>query len=442
MSAPRFDVKTFGCKVNTYDTGLLQKRLHASGFIHDPEQPSVHILNSCAVTAEATKEAVRQARRIKAKNPLATVVLTGCAAQVDGAIVDDVPAIDLVIANSHKNDLEDILKKHFRGELESKILRSNIFRNENLGEGGGEERGHTRSYVKIQDGCNSFCSFCVIPFARGKSRSLTVPMILQRLRELSAKGINEVVLTGVHIGDYLDEETYGGPYALDDLVEQVLNQTEIPRIRLTSLEPIEITNKLMDLYDNPKMCPHFHMSLQSLSTPVLAGMRRKYTAEQVGESLLWIKERHPQAFVGLDVIVGFPGETDALFEETLANLERWPWSRIHVFPYSERSGTRANEMSDSVPWATRKERARKLRELSQQRYDLLASAQMGKEKDVMAVQYKNDHLHCLSRDYWDIKVEGHTEVTPGSLHRMKIRGYQRASQGRMNGYLVGEFIHV
>ncbi len=438
MSSTSFSVQTFGCKVNTYDTGLLQKRLHAAGFVHDPNEASVHILNSCAVTAEATKEAIRQARRIKAKKPLATVVLTGCAAQVDGALLDDVPAIDLIVANSHKNDLEEILKKYFRGELKEKVLRSNIFRNEQLGEGGGEEKSHTRSYLKIQDGCNSFCSFCVIPFARGKSRSLTVPMILDRIRDLESQGTKEVVLTGVHIGDYLDEETFGGPFALDDLVEQVLNNTQIPRVRLTSLEPIELTEKLMQLFKNPKMCPHFHMSLQSLSTPVLQGMRRNYSAEQVGDALTWIAKEHPEAFVGLDVIVGFPGETEELFQETLENLKKWPWSRIHVFPYSERSGTRAEGMSGSVPWVERKERAKILRELSRERYDLLAAQQVGTVKQVLLLNNQKQQGQSLSEDYWDVWMEDVQDWVPGKIEQVRIRGYERASQNRMNGLLVGE----
>lgn len=438
MTTHRFQVQTFGCKVNTYDTGLLQKRLHQAGFVHDPEQASVHILNSCAVTAEATKEAIRQARRIKSKNPLATVVLTGCAAQVDGELIDQVPAIDLVVANSHKSDLEEILKKYFRGELKSKVWRSNIFRNEKLGVGGGEELGHTRSYLKIQDGCNSFCSFCVIPFARGKSRSIAVPVILNKMNSLYEQGVNEVVLTGVHIGDYLDEETYGGPFALDDLVEQVLVNTKIPRVRLTSLEPIELTEKLMDLYKNPKLCPHFHMSLQSLSSPILKAMRRNYTAEQVESSLRWIAKEHPQAFVGLDVIVGFPGESEELFLETYENLKKWPWTRIHVFPYSERAGTRAGEMTDSVPWEIRKKRAKILRELSQERYDQLAATQVGLEKEVMILKHRTHSSQTLSHDYWDVLLDKDEDLAAGSLHRVRIRGYERASQNRINGFLIGE----
>ena len=432
-----FKVQTFGCKVNTYDTGLLQKRLHQAGFISDPEKPSVHILNTCAVTAEATKEALKQARRLKSKNPLATVVLTGCAAQVDGDLIDKAPGVDLIVANSHKGELEEILKKYFLGEIKTKVFRSNIFRNEKLGEGGGEETSHTRSYLKIQDGCNSFCTFCVIPYARGKSRSLPVNLIIEKIKDLEKKSVKEVVLTGVHIGDYCDEDSFGGPYKLDDLVEQVLRNTKIPRIRLTSLEPIELTEKLMDLFENPKMCPHFHMSLQSLSSPVLKAMKRKYGSQEVGDSLKWISEKFPQAFIGLDVITGFPGETEELFLETVENLKKWPWTRIHVFPYSERSGTRAAIMEGSVPVHIRKERAKVLRELSLERYDLKAADQVGLVKSVITLKSPQGVTKSLSDDYWDVLIKDDIERSPGEELFVKIVGYERSQKDRVNGFLVG-----
>jgi threonylcarbamoyladenosine tRNA methylthiotransferase MtaB len=434
-------VQTFGCKVNTYDSGLLQKKLSHAGFELSPASPSVYVLNSCAVTAEATKEALRTARKIKKEQPGATVVLTGCAAQVDGALVDQADGVDLVIANSHKQDFTQLLKDYLTGKNQEKVHRSNIFRNEDLGEGGGEELGHTRSYLKIQDGCNSFCSFCVIPFARGKSRSLPVPTLLDKIRSLSAQGVNEVVLTGVHIGDYLDEQTPGGPFALDDLVEQVLRNTSVPRIRLTSLEPVELTDKLMGLYKNPRLCPHFHMSIQSLSTPILHAMRRNYNEDQVKESLFKIQAQLPHAFVGLDVIVGFPGETEELFQRTLSHLQQWPWSRIHVFPYSERSGTRAEKMADvSVPWPERKQRAKILQELSRERYHQKALDQLGSLKNILLLGNNgSSNLKGLSEDYWPVHVDRQDPtLAAGSVHPVKIKGFERGAAGSAHGFLWGE----
>ena len=438
MDSINFQTETFGCKVNTYDSGLIQKKLKKVKWTDNLKNPSVHIINSCAVTAKASQEALKQARRIKSKNPEATVVLTGCAAQVDGSLTDSFPHVDLVIGNSHKERLTELLEQHFRLKLKQKVFRSNIFKNENPGEGGGEELSHTRSYLKIQDGCNSFCGFCVIPFARGKSRSLTVPMILSKLRELETKGLNEVVLTGVHIGDYRDEKTYGGPFQLDDLVEQVLFNTKIPRIRLTSLEPVELTEKLMTLFKNPRLCPHFHISLQSFSTPVLKSMGRKYTAEEVKRSLDWIFRDCPRAFVGLDMITGFPGETEKLFEETHENLKARPWTRIHVFPYSERPGTRGSRMKNQVPWTVRKHRAELLRKLSEKRYNNIAEKQIGKQKEILLLKEKGDFVQGLSRDYWNVLIKSKKSFSKGDLIPVKISSYHKTKKGSMKGFLTGE----
>ena len=434
---PDFRVHTFGCKVNTYDTGLLQKHLLEGGFELSKGETKIHILNSCAVTQEATREAARKARKIKRDQPDATVVLTGCAAQVDGKIVDAAEEIDLIVANSHKGELADILTNYFSGEIKEKVYRANIFRNEKLGIGGGEEAHHTRSFLKIQDGCNSFCTFCIIPYARGKSRSLPVPILLQKINELTEAGVKEVVLTGVHIGDYLDEETPGGAFDLADLVEEVLLKTSIPRIRLTSLEPIELGEKLFEKFQDERMCNHFHMSIQSANTEILAKMKRKYTAQDVEWSLNEIAKRFSDPFVGMDVIVGFPGETDKHFQDTYDRLNNLPWTRIHVFPYSERDGTRAPLLDGSVPVHVRKERGKILRQLSSERFDRQAATQLGQVKKVLLLNgQKGQMTRGLSRDYWDIFLpELHNNLNQEIS--IKVTGYNRDQMGQLKGYLTG-----
>ncbi len=439
-TAHSFDVKTFGCKVNTYDTGLLQKRLQASGFLQPSEQGQIHILNTCAVTHEATKEAIRQARRLRKQDPDSTIVLTGCAAQVDGSFLDELKEVDLVIANSHKGDLEKILKEHLSGETQQKVYRSNIFRNESLGEGGGVELAHTRSFLKIQDGCNSFCTFCIIPYARGKSRSLSTASLVASIQNLHNQGVNEVVLTGVHIGDYLDEETQG---RLEDLIEAVLSQTTMPRLRLSSLEPIELSERLLDLFQNPRMCPHFHMSIQSAQSKVLKEMKRHYTAEKVEWSLTAIQQKVHGAFVGMDVIVGFPGETEEEFQETVARLRRTPWTRIHVFPYSERQGTRAALSEDVVPVAERKKRSQVLRELSFERYSLWASEQIGLVKKALLLKETKQHpvSRALTRDYWPVQLNQKlADDLLGQEVDVRITGAD--TQNGEEGTLFGEVMHA
>lgn len=451
----KFQIHSFGCKVNTYDSGLVQKNMARHGFVSSQDADSrIHVLNTCAVTSEATKEAVRLIRRLKAKDPFSTVVVTGCAAQVDTDSFADLPGADLIVANSHKGELPRILDQHFKGTLPSRILKSNIFRKEDLEAGGGLEESHSRAFLKIQDGCNSFCSYCIIPYARGKSRSIPIKDLVLRVNELALQGIEEFVLTGVHIGDYQDESR---PEAgkLEDLIEVLLEKTKVQRFRLTSLEPVEVSERLLNLYASERLCRHFHMSIQSAATPVLKDMKRQYGEAQVRESLQRIRERLPGAFIGMDVIAGFPTETEELFEQTYRVLDETPWTRLHVFPYSERKGTRA-ETFVQLPMEVRKARARRLRELSLSRFQSEARQQLGQQKQILLLRSKAKDPGVrlgISRDYWNIRVEDATPQSPdpavssaaplvGGESELKIivTGYQFEKSPRMEGLLTGRII--
>lgn len=416
---------TFGCKVNTYDTGLLQQRFAETAV--EAAQPKVaqkkiHIINSCAVTAEATNEALRRARQLKRSEPDSVIVLTGCAAQVDAKIVDIASEVDLVIANSHKTEIRSIIENFLKTEgLRAKVFRSNIFRKEDLEPGGGVENFHTRSFLKVQDGCNSFCSFCVIPYARGKSRSLGVRDIIKRISELVLLGVKEVVLTGIHIGDYLDEPT-GADFT--ELIRQVLGETSVARIRLSSFEPIEISEEMLKLFTDDRLCPHFHMSIQSASSKVLADMKRKYSVAQVRHTLEQINKWVPHAFVGMDVIAGFPTETKAHFEESFLNLITSPWNKIHVFPYSERQGTRAALLAEKVEVRERKLRARRLRELSDERFKQTIQRQLGSKKKVLILKNAAHGAVGLSRDYFSVDFASYSvdpAVSPAA-NRFELNG--------------------
>ena len=342
MTKRTFTLHTFGCKVNRFDSGYLHEQLSQAGYCHDPSpQAQVHILNTCAVTQTASKEAVKRLRQIKAKNPLCTTILTGCSAQVDTDLFSSLGAADLIVANSHKPHLVQILQDYFSNRLKSKVIKSNIFKENHLQDKGKNPPHETRAFVKIQDGCSSFCTFCIIPFARGKSRSLSIGSLVRQVQNLHENSIKEVVLTGVHIGDYKDSDTPGKNH-LAQLVESLLQHTDISRIRLSSLEPIELTLSLLKLFSNPRMCPHFHMSIQSVNTEVLKQMKRKYQKEQVLECFQAIRDYVPGAFIGMDIIVGFPSENTFQFEDTYESLCQSPWTRLHVFPYSERKGTWAS----------------------------------------------------------------------------------------------------
>ncbi|MGE0764079.1 MAG: tRNA (N(6)-L-threonylcarbamoyladenosine(37)-C(2))-methylthiotransferase MtaB [Bdellovibrionales bacterium] len=407
---PSVSVETFGCKVNTYDTGLIQHKLEQAGFQFSTSATEVaetgggrriHVLNSCAVTAEATAQALRQARRLKREDPDSFVVVTGCSAQVDTERFQDVDSVDLVVANSHKGELPELLKRLSAGETLDRVYKSNIFKKEDVEAGGGEELGHTRSFLKIQDGCDSFCTFCVIPFARGKSRSIEPEALAAKIQEIESRGVNEVVLTGVHIGDYVSKDGRG----LADLVEYVLQNTKVPRIRLSSLEPVELTLPLIELYDDPRMCSHFHMSIQSVSTTVLSKMKRKYSAQQVTDALLMLADKVPCAYVGMDVIAGFPEESEQEFEDTFKRLSDAPWTRLHVFPYSARPNTYAARALKTIEHSLVKERAARLRQLSADRHATHAISQIGQEKKVLWLKHnasKTALPQGLARDYWTV----------------------------------------
>ena len=438
-----FVVHTFGCKVNTYDGGLIQKNMTTNGFKLgigrlsldnlDKAKTQIHILNTCAVTAEATKEAVKTIRKIKAQQPFSTIVVTGCAAQVDTGAFENLPGADLVIANYHKGLLPDLLKKHFRGELSQKTFKSNIFKKEELEADGGEEASHTRTFLKIQDGCNSFCSFCIIPYARGKSRSISIAHIVEKVNQVVAEGKKEVVLTGVHIGDYEDNGKN-----MDDLVEAVLAKTTISRVRLSSLEPIEISDRLLAMYENPRLCAHFHMSIQSADTETLHQMKRKYTENEVEVALHKIS-KVKDVFVGMDVIAGFPSETEEQFENTYKRLSETPWTRLHVFPYSERSGTRAAIM-DQVPHHVRKERAARLRELSLHRFQAEALKQVGNVHQTLILNKASRKAEGLTRNYWPVRLnlsEEKLKELAGQELKVKITGVNfETGEGQLEGVIL------
>ncbi len=445
-------VKTYGCKVNTYDSGLLEKRLsgfYSSGIVSEDastitSRRPIFVLNTCAVTRDATQEAVREVKRIRAKNADGVIVVTGCAAQVDTESFTDMTEADLIIANSHKAHIESIIADFLAGRSDTKVFKSNIFKKDDFEPGGGNESQHSRSFLKIQDGCNSFCTFCVIPFARGKSRSLPIDELVARVNEIESQGFREVVLTGVHIGDY--------EFGLENLVESLLERTTMPRFRLGSLEPIELSDRLLSLFGNDRLCRHFHMSIQSASTSILHGMKRKYGSEEVEFALRAIADRVPGSFVGMDVIAGFPGESEEDFQDTFLRLSDLPWSRIHVFPYSERPGTYALRLDGKVEGGSLHRRASRLRELSFDRQMRESAAQVGMIKQVLWLKGvpqlgRADSVATgsiavqkgLARDYWPVEVRVPADFIPDFAVESSVRIVGREMRkGRQDAVLLGE----
>jgi threonylcarbamoyladenosine tRNA methylthiotransferase MtaB len=269
--------------------------------------------------------------------------------------------------------------------------------------------------------------------------------LVTRVHELQTGGACEVVLTGVHIGDY-EDHVGTRQMLLHDLVAAILEKTTLPRIRLSSLEPVELTAELIALFENERLCPHFHMSIQSANTRILSAMRRKYDAKAVETSLELIARKVPNAFVGMDVIAGFPGETEEEFLDTYERLSRLPWTRLHVFPYSERPGTKAATYEGRLPRDVKALRAQRLRDLSSARFSALALNQVGTHKKVLVLKNQGQgagFIETLSRDYWPVRLsEGPQGLLPGSEISVQIRAFDQSEASRMDGVLLGRYVQL
>ncbi len=392
MIAGHYVIRTLGCKANWSDSQLLEAELLRRGWkpvdSKSGNSARLCLVNSCTVTDEADRQSRRLAARLSREHPEAAIIVTGCAAEVDPERLTRSEGIHYVIGNRDKPGLVDLVLRATEGPREEgpavvlgraegyEEMRSRhpVDRDWPLPDLGWGEllagtSARTRAFLKIQEGCNAFCTYCVIPYGRGPSRSLRVEEVADRVRRLAEEGLREVVLTGTNIGDYGTD--WSDVPRLEELLEVLVGSTAIERVRLSSLDPIEITPELTAMMESvPRLMPHFHVSLQSASSRVLRLMKRKYSLPHALECLGRIaRTRRPDGpvHVGMDVITGFPGETDQDFEAGLAALESAPWTRLHVFPYSERAGTPALRLEGVVPQAVRNERAQRLRELSLKR---------------------------------------------------------------------------
>lgn len=349
-----------GCKVNAYETEAMQQILEEAGYEIVPfsEYADVYVINTCSVTNMADRKSRQMLHRAKKQNPDAIVVGAGCYVQTKEAqaLVDE--SIDIVIGNNKKHELVPLLREYEASHRKMACVADINHEKQTYEELTlSRTAEHTRAFIKVQDGCNQFCTYCIIPFARGRVRSRELPDVLQEIRTLAKSGYREVVLTGIHLSSY----GVDNGESLLHLIEAVHELEGIERIRLGSLEPRIVTDAFAKrLSELPKICPHFHLSLQSGCDTVLSRMNRRYdTAEyEVGCALLRRYFEHPA--ITTDVIVGFPGETDEEFETTERYLERIHFYEMHIFQYSRREGTKAAAMPDQVPEAVKKERSEKL----------------------------------------------------------------------------------
>ncbi len=344
-----------GCKVNAYETESMQEMLKQHGYeiVDFKEQADVYIINTCSVTNMADHKSRQMLHQAKKRNPKAVIVAAGCYVQTAGEAVKEDLSIDILIGNNQKSSLPALLDEYF-GERISNIIDINdgIQPYEELGSVTPSE--HTRAFLKVQDGCNQFCSYCIIPYARGRVRSRDPKKVYEEVCQLAKEGYGEIVLTGIHLSSYQAGEDFG----LLELIQMLHEIDGIRRIRLGSLEPRIVTEAFAGaLSEMPKICPHFHLSLQSGCDETLKRMNRKYDTAEYREKCELLRKYFDHPAITTDVIVGFPGETDEEFARTEQFLRQIEFYEMHVFPYSKRKGTKAATMPDQIPEAKKKERS-------------------------------------------------------------------------------------
>ncbi|HLH75864.1 MAG TPA: tRNA (N(6)-L-threonylcarbamoyladenosine(37)-C(2))-methylthiotransferase MtaB [Candidatus Binataceae bacterium] len=406
----RFAIATLGCKVNQYDSAVIEHRLGAAGMEQaDFDQPAdVYIVNTCTVTDRADVESRRLARRARRRNPNARVIMTGCMAQANPASLAALTEVDAVVG---LNRLDDLVAAA-RGGAAARVMVSNLRKSRPALEiGAVVPAGQTRAYLKLQEGCDQFCSFCIVPTSRGTSRSVPPRRVLEVLEQLHREGFKEVILSGVHLGGY--GRDLSPPSTLQVLLEMIAQRSPIRRLRLSSIDPEELSDPIIDLVAaGDPFCPHFHLPLQAGEDEVLTWMRRRYRRDEFRGLVERIMERMPAAAIGTDLIAGFPGESAQHFDRYLSFVRDLPLAYFHVFPYSLRSGTTAAKLAGQVAPADITRRAEILRELGEQRRREFAARFMGERLAVLieeAREPSSGMLRGYSRNYIKVLVRGTDE---------------------------------
>ena len=374
-----------GCKVNAYETEAMQEMLEQAGYEIVPfkEGADVYIINTCTVTNIADRKSRQMLHRARKMNPDAVVVAAGCYVQAqEGKEVD--PCIDIVLGNNHKKDLVSVLEEYLEnrraalGYAVEDLGNTHEYEELHLTKPG----EHTRAYIKVQDGCNQFCTYCIIPYTRGRVRSRQMEDVLCEVRDLAQNGYQEVVLTGIHLSSYGID--FDGERHLLDLIRAVNEIEGIKRIRLGSLEPGIVTEEFAEALSRmEKICPHFHLSLQSGCDATLKRMNRKYNSQEYFERCQILRRYFDHPALTTDVIVGFPGETEEEFQQSLAFVDKVDFYETHIFKYSRRAGTRADAMPDQIPESTKAQRSAIMLELDEKKRRAYEESYVGKEVEVL-----------------------------------------------------------
>lgn len=429
---------TLGCKVNQCDSAAMALELQSANFVLAPFNTfaDAYIINTCTVTAQADFQARQLIRRALRQNPFARIVVTGCYAQIQAEALSRIDGVTLVVGNDHKHKITELLGQSSSDRR--RIWAGDIFQQGQFPpQPASKLTGRTRAFLKVQDGCNAFCSYCIVPFARGKSRSLSVSGVLEGARNFIMQDCREIVLTGIHLGYYghdLHPRT-----DLAETLEMLLSQNPETRFRLSSIESNEISDELLGLfgkYDN--LCSHLHIPLQSGDDSILKMMKRRYDTDCYRALIEKISRRVNDIAIGMDVMVGFPGEGEKEFAHTVKLLEELPAAYLHVFPYSERPGTAALAIYPKVPERTKKERAAVLRALGAQKRQAFAMRFPGKILPVLVEQSRDKKTGLykgFSHNYLPVLLDKPPLSLVNNIVPVRIEKY---CEGKLTGRVFHE----
>ena len=411
---PSVGILSLGCKVNTYESEYIRNILEQRGYeIKDfTDKCDIYIINTCTVTNTSDTKSSKMLRRARKENPDAIIVAMGCF--IESNKDNPIPGIDIVIGNRDKDKVPDLIDEYLKNK--ERIIRlykgrTDIFEDMYIT----NFPGRTRAFVKIQDGCDNFCSYCIIPFVRGKCRSKDKDKVIEEITALVNNGYKEVVLTGIHTGSYgrdLD-------ISFADLLNEIIKIEGLKRLRISSIEATELNEDILNILKNSNIIvDHLHIPLQAGSNEILKSMNRKYDLKYFEDKIAEIRSIRPDISITTDIIVGFPGETEELFKETLNTVKRINFSKVHVFPYSERKGTKSERLPNKIPTNIKKDYVKRLIELSKELEIEYASKFIGKELEILVEQTKDDFAYGHTSNYLNVKVKGN--LPHNELIKVKI----------------------
>lgn len=422
---------TLGCKVNTYETEVNIELFKEKGYEIVPftDKADVYIINTCSVTNQSDVKSRKMIREAVKRGEDAIVVVMGCYSQIKYLEAAAIPGVSIVIGTNNKTNILDLIEEYKKNKKQIvKIFDLKDIKFENMSLD--KYENHTRAFVKIQDGCNNYCAFCIIPYSRGNVRSKEKNLVIKEISTLAENGYKEVVLTGIHTGHYgMDLKEYD----FSDLLREIEKIDKLKRIRISSIECVELNDKFMEtLKNSTKIVNHIHIPLQSGSDTILKSMNRRYDMKKFIEIIEEIKKIRPNIAITTDVIVGFPGETDELFNETVESIKKIGFTELHVFPYSKREGTPAAKMSNQVDGNIKKERVKKLISLSEELKNKYYRSLEGLEEDLLVERYIDGYLVGHLSNYGLCKVKSDKKIV-NEILKVKLLKYE-------NDCFIGEIV--